>query len=128
MAAFDLVIRGGQIATAADLFSADIGVKDGRIASLGHDLAKGTEEIDARGRLVLPGGIDAHCHIDQKSSFGVPTADDFFTGTRSAACGGTTTVLPFAAQHRGMSLREVVKDYHAKAGPKAVVDYGFHLI
>jgi dihydropyrimidinase len=128
MAAFDLVIRGGQIATAADLFTADIGVKDGVIAALGHDLAKGEEEIDARGKLITPGGIDAHCHIDQKSSFGVPGADDFFTGTRSAACGGTTTVVSFAAQHKGMSLRQVVKDYHELATPKAVIDYGFHLI
>jgi dihydropyrimidinase len=128
MAAFDVVIRGGEVATAADLFTADIGIKDGRIAALGHDLAKGEEEYDARGKLVTPGGIDAHCHIDQKSSFGVPGADDYFTGTRSAACGGTTTVLSFAAQHKGMSLRQVVKDYHALATPKAVIDYGFHLI
>ena len=126
--AFDVVIRGGQVATAADLFHADIGIVDGQISALGHDLAKGRDEIDARGKLVLPGGIDAHCHIDQLSSFGVPSADDFFTGTRSAACGGTTTVLSFAAQHRGMSLRQVVADYHAKADPKAVIDYGFHLI
>ena len=80
------------------------------------------------GRIVTPGGIDSHCHIEQMSSTGVMTADDFFTGTRSAACGGTTTIIPFAAQHRGMSMREVVKEYHACAGPKAVVDYAFHLI
>ena len=84
MAAFDVVIRGGQVATAADLFSADIGIAGGRITALGHDLAKGADEIDARGRLVLPGGIDAPCHLDQLSSFGVPSADDYFTGTRSA--------------------------------------------
>ena len=88
--------KGSVRKSAADLFTADIGIKGGRIAALGHDLAKGDDEIDARGRLVLPGGIDAHCHLDQLSSFGVPSADDYFTGTRSAACGGTTTVLSFS--------------------------------
>ncbi len=88
----------------------------------------GTREIDAGGKFVLPGGIDSHCHIEQKSGMGVMCADDFYTGTVSAAFGGTTTVIPFAAQHRGMSLRQVVKDYHEAATPKAVIDYAFHLI
>jgi dihydropyrimidinase len=125
---FDLVVRQGTIATASDTYRADLGVKDGRIAAIGANLGKGHREIQAEGLLVLPGGIDSHCHIEQKSSLGVMSADDFFTGTRSAACGGTTTVIPFAAQHRGMSVRQVVKDYHACAGPKATVDYAFHLI
>ncbi|MCC7275251.1 MAG: dihydropyrimidinase [Alphaproteobacteria bacterium] len=125
---FDLVIRNGRVATAADLFTADIGVKDGVVAALGRALGKGQREIDAAGRLVLPGGIDSHCHVEQLSGSGVMTADDFYTGTRSAAAGGTTTIIPFAAQHRGMSLRKVVADYHECAGPKAVVDYAFHLI
>jgi dihydropyrimidinase len=128
MAAYDLVIRNGTVATAADTFRADLGIADGRIAAIADRLDKGRREIDATGRLVLPGGVDSHCHIEQKSSTGVMTADDFFTGTRSAACGGTTTIIPFAAQHRGMSIRQVVKDYHAAAGPKAAVDYAFHLI
>lgn len=125
---FDLVVRQGTIATASDTYRADLGVKDGRIAAIGVNLGKGHREIQAEGLLVLPGGIDSHCHIEQKSSLGVMSADDFFTGTRSAACGGTTTVIPFAAQHHGMSVRQVVKDYHACAGPKATVDYAFHLI
>src|SRR5580704_10128197 len=125
---FDLVVRQGTIATASDTYRADLGVKDGRIAAIGVNLGKGHREIQAEGLLVLPGGIDSHCHIEQKSSTGVMTADDFFTGTRSAACGGTTTIIPFAAQHRGMSLRDVVRDYHECAGPKAAVDYAFHLI
>src|SRR5262245_29030035 len=128
MPEFDLVVRNGTIATAADIFTADIGVKDGRIVMLGTRLGSGAREIDAAGRIVTPGGIDSHCHIEQKSSTGVMTADDFFTGTRSAACGGTTTIMPFAAQHRGMSMREVVKEYHACAETKAAVDYAFHLI
>ncbi|HLI11961.1 MAG TPA: dihydropyrimidinase [Alphaproteobacteria bacterium] len=128
MAEFDVVIRNGTVATAGDVVRADIGVKDGRVAALGAKLPLGRREIDAEGRIVTPGGIDSHCHIEQKSSAGVMTADDFFTGTRSAACGGTTTVIPFAAQYRGMSIRQVVNDYHACAGPKACVDYAFHLI
>src|SRR5262245_50050066 len=114
MADYDLVVRNGTVATAADVFRADIGVVDGRIAKLGA----GRREIDAEGRIITPGGVDSHCHIEQRSSMGVMTADDFFTATRSAACGGTTTVIPFAAQYRGMSLRQVVKDYHACAEPK----------
>ncbi|BBK31833.1 dihydropyrimidinase [Stella humosa] len=128
MTAFDLVVRNGRVATAADLFEADIGVKDGVIVALGRGLPKGTRDIDAAGRLVLPGGIDSHCHVEQTSSSGIMTADDFYSATRSAAGGGTTTIIPFAAQHRGMSLRTVVRDYHACATPKAVIDYAFHLI
>src|SRR5215475_6481113 len=128
MADYDLVVRNGTLATASDVFRADIGVIDGRIATIGAKLGSGRREINAEGRIVTPGGVDSHCHIEQRSSMGVMTADDFFTATRSAACGGTTTVIPFAAQYRGMSLRQVVKDYHACAEPKAAVDYAFHLI
>src|SRR5690606_27950241 len=73
-------------------------------------------------------GIDSHCHIEQLSGMGVMCADDFYTATRSAAFGGTTTVIPFAAQHRGNDLLEVVADYSHRAREKAVIDYGFHLI
>ncbi len=128
MAEFDLVIRNGRVATAADVSECDVGVRDGRVAALGRGLGAGTEELNAAGKWVLPGGIDAHCHLEQRSSSGIMTADDFFTGTRSAACGGTTTVIPFAAQHRGESLRKVVEDYLAAAKGKAVVDYAVHLI
>jgi len=128
MPPFDLVIRNGTVATASDVFEADIGIQDGRIAALGRALDAGTSEIDASGQLVLPGGVDSHCHIEQRSSTGVMCADDFYSATVSAAFGGTTTVIPFAAQHRGQSLREVVTEYHAAAGPKAVIDYAFHLI
>src|SRR5579871_4634689 len=128
MADFDLVIRGGTVATAADTTNCDVGIKDGAVAALGRQLGAGLREIDARGKLVLPGGIDSHCHIEQRSSAGVICADDFYSGTVAAAFGGTTTVIPFAAQHRGQSLRQVVEDYHAAAQPKAVIDYAFHLI
>jgi len=128
MSEFDLVIRNGTVATAADTTACDVGVKDGIITTLGNGLAAGMREIDASGRLVLPGGIDSHCHIEQRSSAGIVCADDFYSATVSAAFGGTTTVIPFAAQHRGQSLRQVVEEYHEAARPKAVIDYAFHLI
>jgi dihydropyrimidinase len=125
---FDLVIRGGTVVTDVDrLEHCDIGVRSGTIAEIGAGLPSGSDEIDARGRLVLPGGVDAHCHLAQVSSTGLVTADDFHSGGVAAACGGTTTIVPFAAQHRGQSLRRVVEDYHAHAA-RAFVDYAFHLI
>ena len=124
---FDLVIRGGTVVTATDRMTADVGIRGERIAALGERLGAGEREIDASGRLVLPGGVDSHCHIEQLSAFGVMTADDFYTGTTSAAHGGTTTVISFAAQQRGESVREVVEDYRACA-KKAVIDHAFHMI
>ena len=124
----DLVIRGGRIATAADVFDADIGIRGGRIVALGHELGAASEEIDATGKLVLPGGVDAHCHFDQPSSDGSVMADDFDSGPRSAAFGGTTTVIPFACQQKGQTLRAAVDDYHRRADGKSVIDYAFHLI
>ncbi|MDH3413693.1 MAG: dihydropyrimidinase [Gammaproteobacteria bacterium] len=123
----DLVIKNGTVVTATDIFTSDVGIRGGKIAALAENL-RGDREIDAGGRLLLPGGIDSHCHIEQVSSSRVVCADDFFSGSVSAAFGGTTTIIPFAAQHHGQSLRQVVKDYHECAGPKAVIDYAFHLI
>ena len=128
MSNFDLVVKNAHVATASDTFHADIGVKDGQITALAARLTGAATEIDAAGRWVTPGGIDAHCHIDQPSSDGSQCADDFTTGTRSAACGGTTTIIPFAAQMKGQSLRAAVDDYHARADGKALIDYAFHLI
>ncbi len=127
MTQLDLVIKNGTIATAADVFSCDIGIVDGSIVALGHDL-EAAEVIDATDKIILPGGVDAHLHLDQPTGDGSVMADDFFTGTRSAACGGTTTVIPFACQQRGNTLRHAVNDYHERANGKAVVDYAFHLI
>ena len=107
---FDLVIRNARVATASDTFDCDIGIRGGRIAQLGAGLEGGTREIDAAGRVVTPGGVDAHCHLDQPMEAPARMADDFDTGTRSAACGGTTTVIPFAAQAKGQSLRAAVQD------------------
>ena len=127
MKKLDLVIRNGSVVTSNERFDCDIGISQGKIQTLGHDL-DATETIDAKGKLVLPGGIDSHCHIEQLSSFGIVCADDFYSGTVSAAFGGTTTIIPFAAQHRGQSLKQVVADYHERARSKAVVDYAFHMI
>jgi dihydropyrimidinase len=125
--ALDLVIRGGTVATAEKTFHADIGIEGERIAAVGNALSA-PRVIDASGKLVLPGGVDSHCHIEQLSSMGVMTADDFHSATVSAAYGGTTTVIPFCAQHRNDDLRKVLADYHERARAKAVIDYGFHLI
>ncbi|MGV3650743.1 MAG: dihydropyrimidinase [Devosia sp.] len=124
---FDLIIANGRIATAADSFSADIGIRDGRIVALGQ-LSGARETIDASGRLVLPGGIDAHVHLAQDGAPGIVMGDDFETGTRSAAFGGNTTVMPFCVQKRGQSLREALKHYHARAEGACYTDTSFHLI
>src|SRR5919109_2434842 len=100
----DLVIRNRTVVTAADSANCDVGVRAGRIVALAEALPNAAREIDAGGRLVLPGGVDSHCHIEQLSGMGIWNADDFHTGTVSAAFGGTTTIIPFAAQHRGTSV------------------------
>ena len=125
---FDLVVRSGTVVTAADSVLSDVGVSDGRICALANNLPPGRKEVDASGLLILPGGVDGHCHLDQPLNDGAEMADDFFSGTRSAACGGTTTVIPFACQMKGDSLRAAVEDYHQRAEGKAVIDYAFHLI
>ena len=99
--ALDLVIRRGRVATASDTFAADIGIANGVIVQIGTGLPPGRVEIDAAGRVITPGGVDAHCHLDQPMAPPVRMADDFVTGTRAAACGGTTTIIPFAAQKKG---------------------------
>ena len=128
MTEFDLVIRNGTVATATDTFLCDVGIRDGRITALAERLGAGSDEIDAGGKLVLPGGVDAHCHLDQPMTDGSVMADDFESGTVSAAFGGTTTVIPFACQMKGGGLREAVEDYHRRADGKPVIDYAFHLI
>ena len=130
---FDLIIRGGTVATAADVFKADVGIKDGRVAAIADRIMDGARILDASGKLVLPGGIDAHCHLDQKqapglASKGAKMADGFRSGSISAAFGGTTTIVPFCVQHRGESLIAAVEDYHRRAECQTVADYSFHLI
>ena len=124
----DLIIKNAKIATASDVFMADIGIKGEQIVMIGSHLPEANKTIDAAGRVVTPGGVDAHCHLDQPMPAPIKMADNFETGTRSAACGGTTTVIPFAAQEKGQSLRDAVKEYHRRSDGRAHVDYTFHLI
>jgi dihydropyrimidinase len=126
--AYDLVIRNGRVATASDVFEADVAIAGESIAAIGRSLLPGKREIEARGKLVLPGGVDSHCHIEQLSAAGIINADTFESATTSAAFGGTTTVISFAAQHVGMKLPQVLSDYHALARRGAVIDYAFHMI
>jgi len=128
MADYDLAIRGGIITTASDTFRGDIGVRAGRIVAIADRVQGAAREIDASGLRVMPGGIDSHVHLAQPAFGGPKMADDFLTGTRSAIAGADTTVLPFALQQRGASLRASVTDYHKEADGKCFADYGFHLI
>ena len=128
MSNYDLKVCGGTVANAAETFQADVGIRDGRIVAIGKDIGGAKRVIDASGKLVLPGGIEAHCHIEQESSGGIMTSDDYYSGSVSAAFGGNTCFVPFAAQHRGQSLRKVLETYHGRAKPKSVIDYSFHLI
>jgi len=128
MTEYDLKITGGTVATSVETFAADVAVRDGKIAAVGNDLGEADRVIDASGKYVLPGGIEAHCHIEQESSSGLMTSDDYYSGSVSAAFGGNTCIVPFAAQHRGQSLDAVLDTYHGRAAPKSVIDYSFHLI
>ena len=124
---YDLVIRGGRVVTSSDIFSADVGVSDGQITAIGDNVAAGDTEVDATGKLLMPGGVDPHCHIEQMSGMGQMNADTFETATRSAAMGGTTSVISFAAQHKGQSLRAVMDDYATRARRGAMIDHAFHV-
>ena len=125
MSALDLVIRHGTVVTGSDQYAADVGVKDGRVVALGSLGDDAKRVVDARGMLVMPGGVDNHVHVDQPAP-GVVMCDDFDTGTASAAAGGTTTIICFSWQEKGQSLAAVTADYHRKA-QKARIDYAFHL-
>lgn len=127
MAEFDTVIHSGTIVTSEGGFSGDLAIRDGRIAAIAERIGGGARRVDAGGRLVLPGGIETHCHIAQESSSGIMTADDYYSGSISAAFGGNSSFIPFAAQHRGQSIRQVLDSYAERAKP-SVIDYGWHLI
>ncbi len=126
---FDTVITNGTIVTAVDTYAADIALTNGKIAAIGKDLPtqNANAVIDARGRLIMPGGIDVHTHLDMPFG-GTTSADDFETGTRAAAFGGTTTLIDFAIQYKGQTLRKAFDTWMNKAAGKAVCDYAFHCI
>ena len=127
MADYDLVITGGTVVTAADTYRADVAVRDGRIAAIGFGLGGGATTLDAGGLLVLPGGVDSHCHIEQLHPGGGADEETFVTGSRSALAGGTTTVITFAAQFKGHGLGAALAEYRRRA-EAAMVDYSFHQI
>ncbi|MEW9697605.1 dihydropyrimidinase [Paenibacillus sp. SI8] len=122
------LIKHGMIVTAADQYLGDIRIEGGVITQIGQNLEAGDAEvIDAAGHYIFPGGIDPHTHLDMPFG-GTVTADDFETGTKAAAFGGTTTVIDFCLTNKGVPLRQSVQTWHKKAAGKAVIDYGFHLM
>ena len=121
----DLVVKGGTVVTASDIFKADVGIQEGKIAALAPEL-QGEEVIEAEGCYVFPGFIDVHVHL-QMTIGQITSTDDFFTGTVAAACGGTTVILDFAEAHGEQGLREAVANRRRQADGKVVVDYGLHL-
>ena len=125
--AWDLVIRNGLVATATDAVVADLGIRGGRIATIDQGLPANGQEIDARGLVVMPGGVDVHTHLDLDLG-GTRTADDFESGTAAAACGGITTICDYAWQTGDATLMETIETWKAKAAGRAHVDYGFHVI
>ena len=123
-----ILIKNGHIFTAVDNYVADIMVDDGKIRTIGIDLAAQADKtVDATGKYVIPGGIDPHTHLDFPFG-GTVSSDDFRTGTIAAAYGGTTSIVDFAVQQRGHSLSESLDVWHQKAEGKAAIDYGFHMI
>ncbi|MBT8416585.1 MAG: dihydropyrimidinase [Silicimonas sp.] len=128
MAEFDLILRGARVLTSTTDSTADIAVKDGRIAAVGDVAGKATTEMECTDKVVSPGGVDVHCHIEQMSGMGLMNADTFETATHSALVGGTTTVVSFAAQAKGQSLAQAMTDYAVRATVGAMTDYAFHII
>jgi dihydropyrimidinase len=126
---FDTVIRNGTVVTATDTYTSDIGIASGRITAIAQSLpVEGAgRSIDAAGMLVMPGGVDVHTHLDMPFG-GTTSADDFQSGTLAAAYGGTTTLIDFAIQQKGQSLRQAFETWMKKAEGKAAIDYAFHCI
>jgi dihydropyrimidinase len=126
---FDTLIVNGTVVTASDTYSADVAIMDGKIAAIAQALPQDGAKrvIDAKGKYVMPGGIDVHTHLDMPFG-GTTSADDFESGTRAAAFGGTTTLIDFAIQYKGQPLRAAFDSWMQKAASKATTDYAFHCI
>src|SRR2546422_8790717 len=118
---FDAIIANGRVVTATDTYTADVAITDGKIAAIGRDLPRqnAARVLEAVGKFVFPGGIDVHTHLDMPFG-GTTSSDDFETGTRAAAFGGTTTLIDFAIQYKGQSLRTAFDTWMSKASQKAV--------
>jgi dihydropyrimidinase len=120
------IIKSGTLITASETFEADILIDGEKIVSVGKNIdIPGVQVVDAAGKLVMPGGIDPHTHLDLPM-FDTVSSDDHYTGHKAAAFGGTTTVMDFVPQGNG-SLQEAIDEWHAKADPKAAIDFGFHM-
>lgn len=126
--AIDLVIQNGRIVTPDGIVEGDLAVAEGKIVSVGTKVAEAKSYISAQGKWVMPGGVDPHAHIEQLSGMGLWNSDTFETATRSAAMGGTTSVISFAAQGKRQTLANTVVDYAARATRGAMIDYAFHII
>ena len=123
-----VLIKNGRVITAVDDYLADIFIENETVTLVGKDLEMEADEvIDASGKYLFPGGLDPHTHLDMPFG-GTTSADDFETGTRAAAHGGTTTLIDFAIQSKGHSTLEALDTWHAKADGKTAIDYGFHMI
>jgi dihydropyrimidinase len=123
----DMVIKGGTLVLAGGVFHAEIGITGEKVTAVGRSL-DGEQVIDASGYLVLPGGVDAHTHLDLRLGPDLSTSDDFESGTIAAACGGTTTVINYAEQCGYAGLVEALEAWQARATGRAVIDYGFHML
>ena len=125
---YDLILKNARIITPQGERFGDLGITAGRIAAIGEIAAPATRTIDATGLIVLPGGIDTHCHIAQRPIHGEqPSPDDFQTATAAAAAGGTTTVIAHSMCPRGGNPADYLADYLAQAETNALIDYGVHL-
>ncbi|NNN05188.1 MAG: dihydropyrimidinase [Elusimicrobia bacterium] len=124
---YDLIVKNGTVVSASDTFVADVAVAQGRVAAVGRITGEAKTVVDAKGKVVVPGGIDVHTHFDMPF-MGATTIDDFTSGSTAAACGGTTTVVDFAIQKKGETFRHALDDWHTRADGRCAVDYGFHMI
>ena len=122
---FDLVISKGTIVTSSSVFDGDVGIKDGKIAALSQGL-EGKKTIDARGKLVTPGAVDTHVHLEMPIGQYVST-DDFYSGTRAAAFGGTTSIIDFVESKPSQTFLEALDERKALADARSVIDYGLHM-
>jgi dihydropyrimidinase len=123
---FDLVVRGGTVVTGTDTVRADIGIRGGRISAVGENLT-GPDMLDAGGLLVLPGGVDTHCHIEQLRADGTADEETWESGSASCLAGGTTSVVTFSTQFKGHGILAPLAEYRRRAA-RAMVDYSFHQI
>jgi len=126
--ALSILIKNGRIITSEHDYKAELFIEKDKITAIGTNLPmKADSVVNADGRYVIPGGIDVHTHLDMPFG-GTFSSDDFETGTRAAAFGGTTSIIDFAVQSKGMPLRQALDTWHKKADGKACIDYGFHMI